>query len=103
MNEEGRIPFSKLLKEFMIPEVHYDIKSKCPSSCSQQENCEMIKGAYKVAHTIVDKLKSTDSLLAYLREPILVGSLKENSRVFHLGKLFKNMNKMTYRTFLHFI
>ena len=95
MNEEGRIPFSRLLKEFMIPEVHYDIKSKCPSSCNQQENCEMIREAYKVAHTIVDKLRSRDPLLAYLGEPILVGSLKENSRVFHLGKLFKNMNKMT--------
>ena len=88
MNDERRIPFSRLLKEFKIPEVHYDIHSKCPSNCSQQENCEMIRRAYKVAYTIVDKLRSTDSLLAHLGEPVLVGSLKENSRVFHLGKLF---------------
>ena len=93
MNDEGRIHFSRLLKEFKIQEVHYDIHSKCPSNCSQQENCEIIRGAYKVAHTIVDKLRSRDPLLANLGGPILVGSLKENSRVFHLGKLFKNMNK----------
>ena len=86
VNEEGKILFTKLLNEFKIPKVHFDIDSNCPKDCNQEENCEMIRVAYTLAHKIVDELRSRDPLLALLAKPILVGSLKENSRVFYLGK-----------------
>ena len=61
MDDEGRIPFSRLLKELKIPEVHYDIDSKCLTNCSQQENCEMIRGAYKLVDVCKKKISENES------------------------------------------
>ena len=86
VDNEGETSFTGLLTEFKIPVVHYDIDSKCPSSCEQTEDCSIIRGAHRIAHKVVDRIKSMDKIFAFLQKPILVGSLKEDSRVFFLGK-----------------
>ena len=78
VDDKGEISFTSLLSEFKIPVVHYDIDSNCPSNCEKTEDCSMIRGANCIAHKVVERIKSMDK--------ILVGSLKENSRVFVLGK-----------------
>ena len=90
-DNEGEVSFTKLLAEFKIPEVHYDIDSNCPLDCKQTEDCSIIRGAHRIAHKIVERIKSMDKIFAFLEIPILVGSLKENSRVFFLGINHKNI------------
>ena len=87
VDNEGEISITSLLTEFKIPEVHYDIDKKCKSNCKQTEDCSIIRGAHRFAHKIVERIKSMDKIFSFLQKPILVGSLKENSRVFFLGKL----------------
>ena len=87
VDDEGEVSFTSLLTEFKIPVVHYDIDSNCPSNCEQTEDCSMIRGAHHIAHKVVESIGSKDKIFAFLQKPILVGSLKENSRVFFLGKL----------------
>ena len=87
VDKEEEISFNNLLAEFKIPEVHYDIDSNCPSSCEQTEDCSIIRAAYHIAHKVVERIKSINKIFSFLQKPILVGSLKENSRVFFLGKL----------------
>ena len=82
---EEEISFTSLLTEFKIPEVHYDIDSNCPLDCEQTEDCFIIRGAHRIAHKIVERIGSMDKIFSFLQKPILVGSLKENSRVFFLG------------------
>ena len=86
VDNEGEVSFTSLINEFKIPEVHYDIDSNCPASCEQTEDCSIIRGAHRIAHKIVERIGSLDKIFAFLQKPILVGSLKENSRVFFLGK-----------------
>ena len=86
MDNEGEVSFTNLLSEFKIPEVHYNIYKNCPLDCEQTEDCSIIRGAKRIAHKIVERIGSMDKIFAFLQKPILVGSLKENSRVFFLGK-----------------
>ena len=86
VDNEGAISFTTLLTEFKIPVVHYDIDSNCPTNCEQTEDCSIIRGAHRIAHKVVERIKSMDQIFKFLQKPILVGSLKENSRVFFLGK-----------------
>ena len=81
----GEISFITLLNMFKIPVVHYDIGSNCPASCEQTEDCSIIRGAHRIAHKVVERIGSMDKIFTFLQKPILVGSLKENSRVFFLG------------------
>ena len=85
VDNKGEISFISLLNEFKIPEVHYDIDSNCTSICKQTEDCSIIRGAHRIAHKIVKRIGSMEKIFAFLQKPILVGSLKENSRVFFLG------------------
>ena len=85
MDIEGEISFNHLLTEFKIPVVHYEIEDNCPLICNQTDDCSIIRGAHCVAHKVVERIKSFDKIFAFLQKPILVGSLKENSRVFFLG------------------
>ena len=85
VDDEGEVSFTSLLNKFKIPEVHYDVEN-CPSNCGQTEDCSMIRGAHCIAHKVVERIGSMDNIFAFLQKPILVGSLKENSRVFFLGK-----------------
>ena len=84
VDNKGEISFTKLLNEFKIPKVHYE--GNCSWSCQQKEDCSIIRGAQQVAHKIVETIGSMDKIFSLLQKPILVGSLKENSRVFFLGK-----------------
>ena len=86
VDNEGEVSFTNLLSKFKIPEVHYNIDSNCPSNCEQTEDCSIIRGAHRIAHKIVKRIGSMYKIFSFLQEPILVGSLKENSRVFFLGK-----------------
>ena len=83
VNNKGEISFTKILNEFKIPKVHYE--GNCSWSCQQKEDCSIIKGALQVADKIVERIGSMEKIFAFLQKPILVGSLKENSRVFFLG------------------
>ena len=86
VDNKGEISFNNLLTEFKIPVVHHDIDRNCPLDCEQTEDCSIIRGAQCIAHKIVERIKSMDKIFSFLQKPILVGSLKENSRVFFLGK-----------------
>ena len=68
VNNEGEISFTKLLAEFKIPVVHYDIDSNCPSSCKETEDCSIIRGAHRIAHKIVDRIKSIDKIFVFLKK-----------------------------------
>ena len=85
VDDEGEVSFASLLTEFKIPVVHYDIDSNCPLNCEQTDDCSIIRGAHHLAHKVVERIKSMDKIFSFLQKPILVGSLKENSRVFFLG------------------
>ena len=84
VDDEGEVSFNNLLAEFKIPEVDYG--RNCPPNCKQTEDCSIIRGAYRIAHKVVERIGTIDKIFAFLQKPILVGSLKENSRVFFLGK-----------------
>ena len=86
VDNEGEISFDNLLNEFKIPVVHYAIEENCPANCEQIEDCSIIRGAHSLAHKVVERIKSKDKIFVFLQKPILVGSLKESSRVFFLGK-----------------
>ena len=86
VDNEGEISFNNLLSEFKIPVVHYAIEENCPTNCEQIEDCSIIRGAHRLAHKVVESIKSKDKIFVFLQKPILVGSLKESSRVFFLGK-----------------
>ena len=69
--------------------LHYDIDSNCPSSCEQNEDCSIIRGAHRIAHKIVDRIGSKEKILEKNENGIFVPVPDNNllGAFFHLGAL----------------
>ena len=82
---EMKKSYKMLLSAFKIQEIHY--KTKCDLECGQKEKCEIAKKACKVAEYIVEDLRTADRLFNFVESPFVVGSTKENTKIFSIGGL----------------
>ena len=79
-----RISFVNLLNDFKIQEIHYN--SECNLGCHQKDKCVIARKACQVAEYIVEKLRSADRLFKFVESPFVVGSTKENTKIFSMGR-----------------
>ena len=79
------ISFDEILG-FHIKEVHYKMRDLCPATCNQEEYCGIMRSFFIFATKIVEKLRLMDGLWSLIEDPFVVGSLKEGTRLFSLGK-----------------
>ena len=84
------ISYEDLLKLHMAP-VHIDDHElclmECLMSCSQKQMCRNIRNALRIAEFIKEQLGVKDRLFKTLQKPNVVGSLRENSRLFSLDEM----------------
>ena len=76
--------YKSLLESFKIQEIHY--KTKCDRGCRQKDKCEIARKACQVAEYIVEELRTADRLFNFVESPFVVGSTKENSKIFSMGR-----------------
>ena len=81
--EDNFIGFDKILT-FHKQDVHYS--GPCSEACNQTEMCDIMRRCVQFSKKIVQQLRLRDGLLHYIQEPFVVGSLKEGTRLFSLGK-----------------
>ena len=67
------ISFDKIM-DFHIKDVHYKMRDHCPATCNQEEYCGIMRSWLM------------DGLWSLIEDPFVVGSLKEGTRLFSLGK-----------------
>ena len=80
-----RISFVNLLNCFKIQEIHY--KSECNLGCHQKDKCHFAIKACQVAEYIVEELRTSDRLFNFVESPpFVVGSTKENTKIFSMGR-----------------
>ena len=84
--------FENLLNDFKIQEIHY--KSECNLRCHQKDKCYIAREACEVAKYIVKDLRTADRLFEFVESPFVVGSTKENTKIFSMGKF--NVVKLLY-------
>ena len=79
-----KLSFKNLLNNFKIQEIHY--KSDC--GCHQKDKCDFARKACQVAEYIVEDLRTADRLFNFVESPpFVVGSTKENTKIFSMGTL----------------
>ena len=76
--------YNILLEAFKIQEIHY--KTICDLECGQKEKCKIARKACQVAEYIVKDLRTADRLFNFVESPFVVGSTKENTKIFSMGK-----------------
>ena len=78
--------YKSLIESFKIKEIHY--KTKCDRGCCQKDKCDFARKACQVAEYIVEDLRTADRLFNLVESPpFVVGSTKENSKIFSMGRL----------------
>ena len=77
------VSYEDLLKLHMDP-VH--VEGMCDQFCRQQESCRNIRNAIRIAEYIKDELGVRERLFKTIKKPIVIGSLKENTRLFSLDE-----------------
>ena len=82
------VTFDDLL-EFHVPPVHIDDDElmECRKTCSQPEYCGNIKKAVRIAEYIKEQLGVKDDLFKLMKKPMVLGSMRENTKLFSLGFL----------------
>ena len=84
------VTFDDLL-EFHVPPVHIDddelTSLECRQTCSQHEYCGNIKKAVRIAEYIKEQLGVKDDLFKLMKKPMVLGSMRENTKLFSLGYL----------------
>ena len=84
------VTFDDLL-EFHVPPVHIDddelTSLECRQTCSQHEYCGNIKKAVRIAEYIKEQLGVKDDLFKLMKKPMVLGSMRENTKLFSLGFL----------------
>ena len=82
------ISYEDLLK-FHLPPVHYDDDEmcllECRTACDQQEYCNIIRKSVRIAEYIQKQIGVKDNLFKFVQKPMVVGSMKENTKLFCLG------------------
>ena len=77
------VSYKELLKLQTDP-VH--VEGMCDQFCRQQESCQNIRNAVRIAEYIKDELGVRERLFKTLKKPRVIGSLRENSRLFSLDE-----------------
>ena len=92
--------YKSLLESFKLQEIHY--KTKCDRDCCQKDKCKIARRACKVSEYIVKDLRTADRLFKFVESPFVVGSTKENTKIFSMGRF--NVVKSLYllTSFLYF-
>ena len=91
------VPFKKLL-QFLLPELHYQLVREdnlgydelgslkpCNAFCPTEEMCGVMQKAALVADYIRLQLGRKEALFKKIKPPVVVGSLKEATRLFKFG------------------
>ena len=91
------ISFEEIM-DFHIKEVHYKLRDLCPATCNQEEYCGIMRSCFIFATKIVERLRLMDGLWSLIEDPFVVGSLKEGTRLFSLGK-FLNLHSTSLLLF----
>ena len=77
------VPFSILLSALLQPEVH--TIGQCPHDCPQTRACTRMREVLNLAKCILELVAREDKIFAGAK-PQIVGSVKENSRLFSLDE-----------------
>ena len=91
------ISFDKIM-DFHIKDVHYKMRDHCPATCNQEEYCGIMRSCFIFATKIVEKLRLMDGLWSLIEDPFVVGSLKEGTRLFSLGKFKSTLSIYTLQS-----
>ena len=87
---QATIAYDDLFK-FHMPPVHFEDYEmslrECRTSCIQQESCKNIRNVLRIAEYIKSQLGMQDRLFQTLKKPLVVGSLRENTRLFSLDEM----------------
>ena len=90
--EKGDVTFKDLLDQYKIGVIHYN--SECDPECSQKMFCDFSRKSCDIGKWIVKDLQSSDRLFKLVDSPFVVGSTKEQTKIFCIGKfnilLFKS-------------
>ena len=82
--ERGHVTFKDLLCKYKIDVIHYD--GECDPQCSQKRFCDFSRKSCHIAKWIVKDLQSSDRLFNLVNKPFVVGSTKEQTKIFCFGK-----------------
>ena len=82
------VSYKDLLMLHMKP-VH--IENVCNRFCEQEEVCKNIINAVRIAEYIKTEAGVKDRLFKFLKKPAVIGSLRENSRLFSLDEVDVNL------------
>ena len=99
--EDNFIGFDKILL-FHKKNVHYS--GPCSRACNQREMCDIMRRCVQFSKKIVQQLRLRDGLLHYIQDPFVVGSLKEGTRLFSLGKFLIasiSLHSLNYPIFIY--
>ena len=94
------VAYSDLLEALHVPPVHAD--EKCPWSCKQKDECDRMRQVFDLVSIIVDQIGEVNPVfrLGDGRHPSIIGSMKENTRVFFNNEvdLHISLNKVHRNT-----
>ena len=93
-SDNGTVTYHELLKKFKVPDIHYNCD--CPSSCQEKDSCNMARKALKISRFIVKALNSRDCFSNLVDSPFVVGSTKEQTKVFSLGRYLSSYLTKNY-------
>ena len=82
--EKGDVTFKDLLDKYKIDLIHYN--RKCDPECSQKMFCDFSRKSCDIGKLIVKDLPSSDRLFKLVDSPFVVGSTKEQTKIFSIGK-----------------
>ena len=82
-NKTKLINYKDLIKKLWVPTVHY--QENCPDDCGQKEKCHCIREVLTLLKHLMEKISQKFSIFSGT-DVILVGSLKENTKISHLDE-----------------
>ena len=82
--EKGHVTFKDLLGKYKIDVIHYN--RECDPKCSQKMFCNISRKSCDIGKWIVKDLQSSDRLFKLVDSPFVVGSTKEQTKIFSIGK-----------------
>ena len=92
--KQNPIRYETLLEKLLVPQVHVGKMddrqkndwTKCPPTCKQTISCNQIRQIFEVVKIICNELSKADDIFEGM-EKMLIGSMREATRIFHNDEL----------------
>ena len=78
-NPDGILTYDRLLDKLHVKEVHY--KENCTKVCLQREKCQAVRESVELIKFLLNKMSEDHDPIFRNTEVVIVGSLKEQSKI----------------------